>query len=122
MRKKRPFLSPLELLAIVLCLLYTLFLGQIARTGDGSFWLLAVIPTLAALSLFYGARRVAFVFQYIFAVLWFLVCLLLLGILVTCVGKEAPGFWQMIAWTVGSFLMALLHSFLARHIKSREDE
>lgn len=112
-------LSPQEILAVVLCVLYTLWAGGTALTSGGFFWGIAFLTALAAFALLVGARKVASLLQAFIALGWFLVCVLVLGILIACGKKEAPGLWQGIAWGVASFLLTLLHGFLAKHIWSR---
>jgi uncharacterized membrane protein YiaA len=115
-------LSPQEILAVVLCVLYTLWAGRTALDSGGFFWSVALLTALAALALLRGARKTAALLQALIALGWFLLSVLVLGILVACGKKEAPGLWQAIAWGVASFLLAFLHGFLAKHIRSRAKE
>ena len=124
--------SGLDLVALLLCLLYGLGL-----VGIGFFtgWyptytvviaLLLALLLLGFLTILLGPRRIAEVVQWILAVCLGLVSLYLLAATESCRRIPTPGYRGL--WPIGLFVglacfgLAVVHTFMARHIKSREEE
>ena len=80
---------------------------------------LALVSFLGAFTLLRGDRRLASACQYTIALCWLLISLLLLGILVGCGNRDAPGFLGVLLGGIGAACLAALHFVCARHTKSR---
>ena len=124
---KRTRLSPLEILASILCLIYGgLLVVWLLSPGQNSFSIvlgaLALVSFLGALTLLRGDRQLASACQYVIALCWLLICLLLLGILALCGNRDAPGFLGVLLWGIGAACLAALHFVCARHIQSHAEE
>lgn len=130
-QQKRAWLSPLEIVSVALCLLYTGCLilpflqcpwGSVAQMLSG---ILVTIAALAALTLLIGARQVAFLFQILIAGIWVLFSLAILGLAFACRNDWVGDFGFGLALTMGAlgaFCLAILHNFLGQHIQSRDTE
>ena len=124
---RRARLSPLELLAACLCLLYGgLLVVWLLSPRQNSFSVvlgaLVFVSFLGAFTLLRGDRQLASACQYTIALCWLLISLLLLGIIALCGNKVAPGFLGVLLWGIGAACLAALHFVCARHTKSRLDE
>lgn len=127
----RTSLSPLEIVSVVLCLLYTgclillSFLSPWGSLNQIVCGILATIDALAALALLIGARQVAFLFQILIAGMLVLFSLAILGVTFVCRNDWAGDFWSrlvLILGALGAFCLAILHNFLGKHIHSRDAE
>ncbi|MCX6367305.1 MAG: hypothetical protein NTX57_11425 [Armatimonadetes bacterium] len=125
---RRARLSLLEWIAAVLCLIYggllvaSILLGVKDDPFNVVMGALALVAFLSVFTLLRGARQLASACQYTIALCWLLISLLLLGILVGCGNRDAPGFLGVLLWGIGAACLAILHFVCARHIKSRRDE
>jgi hypothetical protein len=123
-QQKRTWLSPLEIVAVVLCLLYAGFLGFYIAVMQGALYSgFALIPVLAAILLLCGVRSVARILQWLVALGWGLLSLVLLGLTTQC-WRSGPrsDFFTCLAMGLVAAGFAFLHSFIARHIRQRDEE
>lgn len=131
-QKIRRYSSGLEMVAMLLCLLYGLGL-----VGIGFFtgWypdytvviaLLLGLLLLGFLTTLLGPRRIAEVVQWILAACLGLLSLYLLAATESCRRGPTPDYRDL--WPIGLFVglacfgLAVVHSFIARHLRYREEE
>ncbi|WP_309710743.1 hypothetical protein [Armatimonas sp.] len=126
-RQKRTWLSPLEIVAVVLCFLYAGLLSTYLFASPRALITLAVcmmaIPSFASLTLLCGMRQIAKIFQWLVALGWGLLSLVLLGFTASCL-RNTPrsDFFVGLALGIAAAGFAFLHSFIARHIRQRDEE
>lgn len=123
---KRLALSPLEWIVAVLCLLYGgLLTVWMLSPEQGSFNIvlgaLALVSFLGTFTLLRGDRTLASACQYALALCWLLICLVVLGVLVLCGDKDAPGYGSVLLGGIGAAVMTALHLAAARHIRLRNE-
>ncbi len=129
-RQKRLYPSGLELVAILLCCLYEI---ELIAIGVFYSWYLPFTVTIALCSgvlvvgfatILLGARRVAEAVQWFLTLCMGLLSLYCLAATESCY-RQSPGYRDL--WPIGLFVglacfgLAVVHSFIARHLRHRED-
>ena len=129
-QQKRTWLSPLEIVAVVLCFIYSgllslylyswVYLPLATRIFYG---ILIALPALSSVLLLCGMRQLARIFQWIITLGWGLISLVLLG-LMTKNWREGSLNDAFLGLALGLIAagFAFLHSFIARHLRNREEE
>jgi hypothetical protein len=130
-RQKRLYPSGLEMVAMLLCLLYGLGLVGIGFLTSWDYYpvviaLLLCLLLLVFLTTLLGPRRIAEVVQWILTVCLGLLSLYCLAATESCRRGPLPDYRDL--WPIGLFVglacfgLAVVHTFIARHLRSREEE